>query len=335
MYSIVDLDYLQHYVTRHIHPKYKKHLVTLFDINHIYQPCKQVNAISLCLFCQRPDNKIKDPPINEYSLSYRDKTSHWYVKYYKSLIQFIKDFNKSKYYKTFKIRLYLENKLKRFIPQLLKLSNHLEIYYMKTNSIGAQPGTLWRFLAFDDKRLNIVFSSDVDELFNNHITNMLDYFILDKMTIGRVIGYPIHGFRIDKCDINSPLNYTPCQAGTLVVRPKKINISIKNTIINYILYRVDRIKSNKPWEEYDDKNTELYNKPIGDHLYGWGGNWTMYGFDEKIWKHTLFPYFVKRGEVFTRACHNFDQLILDLPPDHCIMIDYNFIKQYGNKITCF
>ena len=124
----------------------------------MYNKCNNKNAISICLFCQ--DQLNRNP--NKLIYDFRDKNSYWYKIYYTSLIQFIKDYNNSQYYKDFKLILYLENRLLCFLPELLTLSEQIEICHMKLNSIGASPGALWRLLAFDNKDLDVVFSSDID-----------------------------------------------------------------------------------------------------------------------------------------------------------------------------
>jgi len=332
LYSIIDLDYLSDFINNkidNIKPK-KKYIVSMFEIETIINPCSQKNCISISLFCQNVDNKDNT---KDNLQDYKNKKSKWYLKYYTKLINFISDFNKSKYYANFKIRLYLENQLDCFITELASSSSHIEIYYMKENSIGASPGALWRFLTFDDKNLDVVFCSDIDEVFNDHIPKKLDIFMNNNKTLGRYFGYYNNDIRIDKNNINSPLNYTVCVGSCICIRPKLLDINIKDIMCNYILYRINRYSASKPYEEFDDKNTEKYNKPIGDHIYGWGGYWTMYGFDEKFWKHTIFPYLVKKGQVLSWIQKNHN-LSLCTNSDNPYIIDYNFVKSYNN-VFCY
>jgi hypothetical protein len=333
MYSIIDLQYLDFFVNNKIDDinNKKKYISSLFEIENIIRPCSQTNCISICLFCQNVDNK--EVRI-ECSDNYLNKSSKWYTKYYKSLINFIKKFNESKYYNEFKIRIYLENQLSNLIDDLLLQSEHIEIYYMKQNSIGAQPGMLWRFLVFDDKNLDVVLSSDIDIDFES-VNNKLDTFKKSNKTFGRLLPWCLDDFIIDESkSINSPLNYAACIGSSIAIRPKSLDINIKNIIINYILYRINRYISIKPWEEFDNQNTEKYNKPIGGHIYGWGGYWTMYGFDEKIWKHTIFPYLVKKSQVLSWTNKDNIKNILSLSDNnHPSKIDYNFITLHNNEFA--
>ena len=128
------------------------------------------------------------------------------------------------------------------------------------------------------------------------------------------------------------INYAVCTACSLFMRPKKLDINMKQLIINYIHYRKYRTTTAKPSEEFDDKNTYKYNTPIGSLLYGPGGDWTVYGFDEKILKHTLFPYLVQKGEVLSFMHFN-KNVIEQLESSHSIVIDYNFCNEFNNEFV--
>jgi hypothetical protein len=190
---------------------------------------------------------------------------------------------------------------------------------------------LWRFLSFDDKELSVVFCSDIDVTLNQHVTRTLQLFLNSNKTMGRLLSNPYNNNYING-DSNNPMNYTVCLGSTIAFRPRQLDINIKNTIINYILYRKNRMNANKPWEEFDDKNTERFNKPIGSHTCGWGGIWTMYGFDEKIFKHAIFPYLVQRGEILSWAYNYHNTYLTTASHDDPYLIDCNFTQSYNNEI---
>ena len=269
------------------------------------------------------------------SLSFKDntRTTKWYTKYYNNLVAYIQDFSNHDDYKEWKLRIYLENKLYCFIDELLSVSDRVEIFHMKHDSGYCQPGTLWRFLAFDDKSNDIVYETDVDINFNERI-NRINSVKNNKKTFSRVVQYYNNNFKIVKNDINSPLNYAVVSGSSIGMRPKLIDISIKDTIINYILYRISRYTSKNPSEEYDDANTQLYNKPRGNCIYGWGGIWTSYGFDEKLFKHTIFPYFIKKGEVLSYCGYKYIDFNSLEDTNPCKM-DYLFTTSYQGNIFEF
>jgi len=327
MYSIVDINFLNKFVDEMEDKSQKGKIESLFEHDRIINQRNELNCISVSLFAQHVNNKEPNNDIPDF----KDENSPWYKKYYESLIKFIADFNKSKYYPFFKIRIYLENQLDFYIEDILKLSDHIEIYYMKYNSIGAQPGMLWRFLAFDDKTLNMVYSSDIDVDYYGHVmgSDKLEKFFSSNKTMGRLFSY-YNGYIIKHDDPESPINYAVCLGSMNAMRPNKLDINIKETIVNYILYRQYRTTTEKPCEEFDDRNTERFNKPVFDHYYGWGGHWTMYGFDEKFLKHTIFPYLVQRGEVLSWTLSLHDEMIQTKSSNEPYIIDYHFVKSYDN-----
>jgi hypothetical protein len=103
---------------------------------------------------------------------------------------------------------------------------------------------------------------------------------------------------------------------------------------HYILYRQFRYKTSKPSEEFDNKDTSKYNRPIGDHIYGWGGYWTMYGFDEKVWKHTIFPYLAKKSQVLTWVTEENIRRFKNYDETNPTLIDYKFTSFYNNAFVC-
>ena len=299
-----------------------------FSVKQIIQPRPQFNkCISICLFKQCVDNKTQ----NEHEVN----SEKWHDKYYVKCKKLIADFNQSWLYHSneWKIRLYLENQLGNLLPEFSSLSDRMEIYYMNNNSIGAQPGMLWRLLSFDDKTLEIAFSTDVDDELCGKFDKLRTFQNHNK-TLGRYISYSGDTFKIATSEENSPLNYATVIGCMIAFRPQKSDINVRETITNYILYRMMRAETAvKPWEEYDDVNTERFCTPIGGHIYGWGGHWTMYGFDERIFKHTIFPHFTERGEVLTWMCEDTSNYA-KLADDHPCKIDYKYSMGFrGNTFV--
>jgi hypothetical protein len=198
---------------------------------------------------------------------------------------------------------------------------------MKNNSIGASPGTLWRFLVFDDKDINIAFSCDIDEQFNVYIP-YIDSFRQSTKTLGRVFQNYDHFCIVDKN--STVVNYPVVMAGMIGIRCKNIDFNFKSTCLNYIIYKMLRSNSQYSNLENDTDLQTIYNKPFNKHIYGIGSHWYMYGFDEKIWKHVFFPYFAKKGEIVSYSQNNLNKIHL-LTDVHPIKIDYNYCKYYNNE----
>ena len=324
MYPIMDIDYLDNYITNNVEENRKKEISDLFEVERIINKCDKSNCISVSFFCQNVNNTY----INEFkSMNYNDTTSKWYFKYYVNLQKFIYDFIKSKYYTTYKLRIYLEKQLEIFIPKLVR--NNIEIYLMKNNSIGGGPGMLWRYLVFDDKNIETAYVFDIDENFNT-LSKYINLFSKSNKTLGRCFLHHSKNFKIDKNNI--AINYPVVLGGIISMRPKKVDISFNNTCINYMLYKMLRSTTKFPNLENDSDSETIYNMPIKNHIYGWGSHWYMYGFDEKIWKHLFFPHFVKKGEVLSFNNNNINNIKL-LPDVHPSKIDYNLCIYYNNTFT--
>jgi hypothetical protein len=324
MYPIIDINYLDNYITNNVQENQKKEISDLFEIERIINKCDKKYCISVSFFCQNVNNTY----VNQFgSIDYNDTTSKWYAKYYINIQKFIYDFIHSKYYTTFKLRIYLEKQLDIFIP---KLSNkNIEIYLMKNNSIGGTPGMLWRYLVFDDKNLEIAHVFDIDEKFNT-LSKYIELFSMSNKTLGRCFLPCSQKYKIDKNSI--AINYPVVLGGIISMRPNKNDISFNNISINYILYKMLRSKSKYPNLENDSDPETIYNMPINNHKYGWGSHWYMYGFDERIWKHLFFPHFVKKGEVLSYNNNNIYN-IKSLPAVHPSKIDYNLCIYYNNTFT--
>ena len=318
IYPIMEIDDLNNYVNNNSTNEQINQISKLFEISSIINKSNKINCISLTFFCQKSNNTYP----NEHGIiDFNNVKSEWYNKYANSLFRFISDFNKSTYSNNFKIRIYLENQLESFIPKLKNLN--VEIYHMKNNSIGLCPGALWRFLIFDDKDINIAFSFDIDEIFSNYI-KYIDSFCLSDKPFGRYFQNYKRSFCFNDENV---VNYTVVLGGVIGIRPPKILINFKSIIINYIIFRMLRSSSNFPNLEKDSDLLTIYNKPYKNNIYGFGGHWYSYGFDEKIWKHIFFPYFVKRGEVLSWSTDSNYNIF----KKHPCYIDYNFCTHYNNQ----
>ena len=268
-----------------------------FEIDKIINKQNQSNCISVSLFCADSNNTYPD----QYPSPSIEYGSKWYNKYMQKFIDIINNFNNSTYKDSWKIRVYLEPKLLELLSSINK--DNVEIYVMKKNTIGANPGALWRFLAFYDKSIECVFCSDIDEDFINikrwlNIINDCNIKYKDKVlirtsTFSKDNSYLI-GDRLDAYNIVVIL-------GSMIgFYPRRSSLDIKNLLIKYTCLRINRLKLSNSHLDYDDDIPHTnFNRPLTPNNVGWGGNPFKYGFDEKFLKAVLFPYFVQRGELIT------------------------------------
>jgi hypothetical protein len=320
MYKIITQEELNNMV---FDEELKQEYTDYFIVDEIVNPINNLSkAISVSLFCQNVNCKYKgefDAP------EHNDSNSSWYKKYYLNLLKLVND--KKSFLPDYKLRIYLENKLSYLKDNLI--NEYTEIYIMKNNSIGAQPGTLWRFLAFDDKSLDIVFVTDIDEDISGNLS-FINEFDKSNKTFGRYMGLYKDDIRINKNDKNSPLNYATVIASKIGVRPKQCDISFMTNMVLFMLLINNRYNSNKKWGIDDNEEMTLYNKPFNQNNICWGCNIFIYGFDEKIYKHLFFPYFAKKGECLTITHDNINE-IKNLDNNISNKIDYNFTMQYDNE----
>jgi hypothetical protein len=320
MYKIISLDEINN---MEFNNDLKNKYTDYFEVQEIINPINNLNkAITVSFFCQNTNNTYP----NEFeSPDHNDKNSEWYNKYYLNLLKLVND--KKTILPEYKLRIYLENKLAYLKDDLI--NDYTEIYLMKNNSVGANPGALWRFIAFDDKSLDIAFSLDIDEDLINNIKYIKIFEEHDK-TFGRFLSNHEDDLRISKND-NNPFNYPVVMAGISCIRPKKSNISFIHYIVLFMLLINRRFNSDKKWSIDDNEELTIYNKPFNNNLYCWGCNPFIYGFDEKVFKHIFFPYFAKKGEILTFTINDIDKLN-NLPNEQSHKIDYDFVNYYNNLI---
>lgn len=153
---------------------------------------------------------------------------------------------------------------------------------MKSESIGAQPGMLWRFMDISNKAYKIVYIADIDEnwdwvfLWNKQ---NYDFKLCTLMTHDTII-------------CNNP--YIPAYCLTtiigshIMVNPSKFNYNIIDAIKGFISLCKNREKSIKPCCFDDSDPITLWNQPVNSHKFGWGRIITKYGFDEFFLKHVIY-----------------------------------------------
>lgn len=331
LFQIVTPEYLNTINTR----MYRE-ISELFEIDYVLDKTYKKNIISVALFCQNKDNSFKD----EFPSIPNDIGSYWYNTYLDKLLKVIKDFNISSYKQEWGIRLYIEPLLTHIIPQIQ--NKNVEIYVMKNNSIGSQPGMLWRFLSADDKNLEAMISCDIDENFNDFSIWLEDIKICkelypDKKMIRLVMPYYKLGldfYKIDKED--DALNVQTVMGGRIAFFPNRSTLEWKDLMIKYMCLRFERLNSKNKHLDYDYYLNDTPHKKVikRDHLgLGWGGHPYRYGFDEKFLKVVIFPYFAKRGEIISIVNEKNEiqnMLKTKLNEDSYFKIEYNYYSYYKN-----
>jgi hypothetical protein len=266
----------------HISRRYKKITVeqclekintdydTWFEIEKEYVQLTNTNAcISISLFEKNVDNRCD----NEFPVHH----DNWISKYYNSLLTNLNNFTRT----DMCVNLYLANDLANYIPELLK-HTFLNIYLMKSSSIGAMPGMLWRFINLTNKSYNTVYVVDIDEPWS-WVNDWEGKGLEQKISTLRA-----NDVIICENPYSPAINFTSIIGSHIRAKPAKFDFNIVDVIKGFIALCKDREKSNNPYCFHDNDPITYWNYPIGNHRFGWGRLVLTYGFDEFFLKHVIY-----------------------------------------------
>lgn len=206
------------------------------------------------------------------------------------------------------LRIYISKQLadegyteKIFLELLKNTSVPIELYTMSSFSIGAQPGMLWRFLAFSDPLINLCVVVDIDDdgLSEFKLRRILAFETSKHSLFGRYIGRGgVDGcFRI--CKETNAKNYPAVLGSFVLFKPRQASLTDIDNVMTKFVYQM--IKRSEDLYSLPPSIRKLspYDQSVHSHIYGWGGHWTMYGFDERFLKHVLLHYYAKQGSVLS------------------------------------
>jgi hypothetical protein len=241
-----------------------------FEIQKQYNNCVRSKCIFISLFKKNVNNTFN----NEFSV---DET-YWKNKYYNSLINNLDNYK----YTDICVNLYLASDLSHYIPEFLKYT-FLNIFLMKSESVGAQPGTLWRFMHINNKIYKTVFLCDIDESWD--WVNSWD----NKYNRGYKLCTlkPADGL-IAPLPYATTYNFATIMAGHTMIDPNKFNYNIIDVMKGFISLCKKRETSNNPYCFDDADAITFWNQPLHANNFGWGRKITEYGFDEFFLKHVIY-----------------------------------------------
>jgi hypothetical protein len=242
-----------------------------FIIDKKFINCTADQCISISLFKKNANNTYPD--------QYKVDEGNWFTKYYEYLI-----FNLNNYSNDgICVNLYLASDLTEYIPSLQKYK-FLNIFLMKSASIGATPGTLWRFMDISNRSYKAVYVLDID----------------DDWRSCPVLQYPVRKNEHKICTMTPrdglicrdpyipAYNFATILAGEIKANPSKFNYDIVEVMKGFIGLCSKRALSSNPYGFQDDDPITFWNQPVGDHKLGWGKIIPKYGFDELFLKHVIY-----------------------------------------------
>ena len=272
------------------------------NLNTIRQNKESYQVVSVSFFRANVDNH--SPEYEDTALAYDD----WEKKYWRGLKKLIQQihFLNTGTNDPWILRIYMSKQLadegfdkKIFLELALNPSVPLELYTMCSFSIGAQPGMLWRFLPFSDQLINLCVVLDIDD-------DGLSEFKLKAITSFKESKHSLFGRYVGRggvdgcyhvCRESEAKNYPAVLGSFVMFKPRKAGLSDIDKVMQRFISRMIH-RSKELFSEPPDKLSP-YDQVVHSHVYGWGGHWTMYGFDERFLKQVLLYYYGKQGAVFS------------------------------------
>jgi hypothetical protein len=275
-------------------------------------------CVSICLFKQSADNRIP----NEFPLD----EECWQQKYWIGLLNLVKEMT---CFPEWKLRTYVERDLGEQVFAVLSSHPQVELFRMSINSVGASPGTLWRFLALADRSLEVVLVTDVDEPLGIKVDYIRSFEMDRWSSIGRIGGFQSGRKYLVDPKQSTAKNYATMLASRIMSRPARCDFDLAAAMRGFMAYRKYMSMTDRPWSYSQDERPSVYNRPIGAHVHGWGSHWYMYCFDERFLKHVLYYHFAERGDVHTWAS---SLPVSDMDPEG--ICDIRYVRARGNTTVC-
>jgi hypothetical protein len=247
-------------------------------------------CVSVCLFKQSVDNRAPHEfPLDE---------ERWQQKYWNGLLNVVQEMT---CFPEWKLRVYVERDLGDRLFAVLASHPQVELFRMSINSVGAGPGSLWRFLALADRTLEIVLATDIDEPLGGKVDCIRSFEMDSWSSIGRIGGFVSGGKYLVDPNQSTAKNYATMLGSRVMSRPARCDFDLAAAMRGFMAYRRYMSMTDRPWSYSEDDRPSVYNRPISAHVHGWGSHWYMYGFDERFLKHVVYYHFADRGSVHTWA----------------------------------
>lgn len=288
-----------------------KYFSDYFEIDHIVNPLPTIKkCFSVSLFAQDSTNRF---PNEHGPIDYKSENGRWYKKYMTPFLDGLKTITPG-----WKVRVFTEPQLYQWFIMLLDTKHiskdRIEFYVMKNNSVGAQPGAMWRFLSIDDKSLDICYIVDIDDTSRNSVQlKPENHPLLEPLEQYKHVALATYGksanivnghmFDYNNSDINYPdsLILSTLWACFLVCRPSNIHFDIKQTMLCFFHLMSLAEEQNLfvcRKKQKDPKNP--YFKPTNTGPCGFGTHIHVYGFDEFYLRSVVFHELVRKGSLLVR-----------------------------------
>jgi len=262
-----------------------------YTVDRIENARPERNAAVTSLFIANCSNLFP----NHNPCPSREEGGIWWTRYVAKLFESVAFFDTYHTFQDWKLRIYLCPTLVDLIPRFLTRCPRVEFYIMKRPSVSHSPGTLWRFLPLEDTSLDLGCIFDCDDLVLYTLPCIDALRNSPNMGISRILP------RISEWIIPGVvMKYSAMWANSIIFRPSVLQIPFKRLLLQFIAYRKSVFASDAPWQYPGQVEPTLYTAPSGHmHLFGWGNHWYNYNFDERVLKHVVYPYVIRKGVLQT------------------------------------
>jgi hypothetical protein len=310
----------------YLYKLYDKHkgmhtlLDTMFSVKRCYnvKRCRHKRIMSYSLFWKAPYIHMTQPEVSSNTIYQACQTvkggESFYSVYVEPLIDQLSQFKR--FYPGWTARVYLSSDLEFLVPKLT--AKNVEIFVMHHNSIAAAPGSMWRFLVFDDPSVDIAYVKDADKIWERldgnfsqaeHIHAWINssetkgFFRLRDLHFAARRWIPKFGW------------YSPISASSFGA--KRVDwINMEKAMKGYILHRLLF-----PAEKRHPQDCALVNHP-----YGFGHEFPNYGFDESFLKHVLYFAAADRNELVLLPTGRLVRKGKNLPANSLPLLDLEYTK---------
>ncbi len=296
-------------------------LDNLFRVKKLYnvKPLFKKKVMSYSLFWKAPLGTMNQPIVNKDTIYARSSSikqgRSFYAHYVQPLLHQLKTFKI--HYPGWIARIYLAGDLEFLMQQFVDLD--AEVFLMASDSIAAAPGSMWRFLVFDDP---MVFAAQIRDA--DYSDNRFDG---DYRHAPRIVSWfdssNTRGFfrlrdvrHLSSIILPRTKRYSPIAAGGFGGKNVRW-IDMEKAMKGFILHRMMHLDEPRHQEDL----------AFPDHPYGFGNRFPDYGFDERFLKHVLYFAAVGRDELTLISTDEPQRYLPETPLNECIALDLSYCKQ--------
>lgn len=317
-------EYLYHFFD---HYSDQETLNSYFRVQRIYNfhPGNKKKVISYSLFWKMPFLTQESVVVNRQTIHevrpHRMKGRSFYELYCAPLLQSIRDVI-PRLYPGWVVRIYLANDLAFLIEDYFRHFTHVEVFLMESNSLAHSPGSMWRFLAFDDVNAEMVMIRDSDEVLDATCEKRAKHWIETPWTKGLFRDHNPAPYAIE-LESKDCIAYSPLVARVFGGKEIFKYINMEKAMKGFIAQRIT----------FPDAPRYERDAPEKNHPYGFGNEFPSYGFDERFLKHVVYFLMTEQSLLKTLPRENFLPRNYKLSNGNPVLSDYYWVISNKRRLS--